>query len=158
MTELTIAIGILAALSILYRYCKGDDKPKNICEQQTPGDIFRALGAVLQSNKESEDGELHNYLVEYQGGFFNFVFRRNSQWVNIQYFNFKECAHEHLHRAYTAANEVHLKQSAWNCTIARGVPRADGTPTITANLDYMFSAVGDLEQMKEELQDRKSVV
>ena len=152
MTELTIAIGILAALSILYRYCKGDDKPKNICEQQTPGDIFRALGAVLQSDKESEDGEHHSYLVEYQGGYFNFVFRRNSLWVNMPYFNFKECAYEHLHKAYAAANELHINQSAWNCAIAMGRPREDGTPTITANLYHLFSSVGDLEQMKEELQ------
>ena len=33
-----------------------------------------------------------------------------------------------------------------------GRPREDGTPTITANLDHLFSSVGDLEQMKEELQ------
>ena len=152
MTELTIAIGILAALSILYRYCKGDDKPKNISEQQTPGDIFRALGAVFKDNHESEDGEYHTYTVEYQGGYFSFAFRRNSPWVNMQYFNFKECAYEHLHKAYATANEIHLNQSAWNCTIAMGRPREDGTPTITANLDHLFSSVGDLEQMKEELQ------
>ena len=150
MIELMIGIGVLVAI-VVFSWWGKDDRSKNVCKEQPPGDIFRALGAVLQSDKESEDGELHNYLVEYQGGFFNFVFRRNSQWVNIQYFNFKECAHEHLHRAYTAANGVHLRQSAWNCTIARGVPREDGTPTITANLDYMFSSVGDLEQMKEEL-------
>ena len=147
---LIIGVAIGFVISLIFRLYKAD-KPKNICEEQAPGDIFRALGAVLQSDKESEDGERHSYLVEYQGGYFNFVFRRNSQWVNIQYFNFKECAHEYLHKAYAAANEIHLRQSAWNCTIAMGVPREDGTPTITANLDHMFSSVGDLEQMKEEL-------
>ena len=146
---LGVVIGLF--IGLLFRHLMDNDEPKKTVKEQTPGDIFRALGAVLQSDKESEDGELHNYFVEYQGGFFNFVFRRNSQWGNIQYFNFKECAHEHLHRAYTAANEIHLRQSAWNCTIARGVLREDGTPTITANLDHMFSSVGDLEQMKEEL-------
>lgn len=152
MTELIIGIGVFAALIIFYWCCKRDDTPQNTIKEQTPGDIFRALGAVLHGDEEDEDGERHSYLVEYQGGFFNFVFRLNSPWVNMQYFNFKECAYEHLHKAYAAANEIHLNQSAWNCAIAMGRPREDGTPTITANLDHLFSSVGDLEQMKEELQ------
>lgn len=152
MTELIIGIGVFAALIIFYWCCKRDDTPQNTIKEQTPGDIFRALGAVLKANHESEDGEYHTYTVEYQGGYFSFVFRRNSPWVNMQYFNFKECAYEHLHKAYAAANEIHLKQSAWNCTIAMGMPREDGTPTITANLDHLFSSLGDLEQIKKELQ------
>ena len=143
------AIGLV--IGTLFRVLL-DGKPKHISVQQVPGDIFRALGAVLKANHESEDGEYQTYTLEYQGGYFNFVFRRNSPWVNIQYFNFKECAHEHLHKAYAAANKLHIKQSAWNCTISMGRPREDGTPTITANPDRLVSSVGDLEQMKQELQ------
>ena len=132
--------------------CLHSSSSEFVSKAQTPDDIIRSLGAILKHDSEEEDGAFHTYTVEYQGGFFNFVFRRNSQWVNIQYFNFKECAHEHLHKAYAAANRLHLKQSAWNCTIAMGAPREDGTPTITANLDRLFSSVGDLEQMKQELQ------
>ena len=72
--------------------------------------------------------------------------------MNIQFFNFKECAYEYLHKAFAAANSLHIKQSAWNCTISMGAQREDGTPAITANLDHLFSSVGDLEQMTKELQ------
>ena len=58
MTELIIGIGVLAVSAIMYWSCK-DDKPKTICEQQTPGDIFRALGAVLHGDEEDEDGSRH---------------------------------------------------------------------------------------------------
>lgn len=148
---LILGVGIGLFIGLIFRHIM-DDKPPKTIKEQTPGDIFRALGAVLKSNSESEDGVHHNYLVEYQGGYFNFIFRRNSPWVAIQYYNFKECAYEHLHKAYAAANELHVKQSAWNCTIAMGGPREDGTPTITANLDHLFSSVGNLEQMTKELQ------
>ena len=152
MTELTIAIGILAALSILYRYCKGDDKPKNICEQQTPGDIFRALGAVLHGDEEDEDGSRHTYVVEYQGDVFMFVFHKDSPWVFLRYYEFKECGYEHLHKALTAANNINTTQGAWNCGISKKESDTDGTPILTANLEYLFSCVGNLEQMKGELQ------
>ena len=149
---LIFGFGIGLLIGLLFRHLLSNNPPQEKIKEQTPGDIFRALGAVLKSNHESEDGAYHTYTVEYQGGYFNFVFRRSSQWVNIQYFNFKECAYEYLHKAYGIANELHLKQSAWNCTIAMGIRREDGTPTITANLDHLFSSVGDLEQMKKELQ------
>lgn len=152
MTELTIAIGILAALSILYRYCKGDDKPKNICEQQTPGDIFRALGAVLHGDEGDEDGSRHTYVVEYQGDVFMFVFHKDSPWVFLRYYEFKECGYEHLHKALTAANNINTTQGAWNCGISKKESDTDGTPILTANLEYLFSCVGNLEQMKGELQ------
>ena len=152
MTELTIAIGILAALSILYRYCKGDDKPKNICEQQSPGDIFRALGAVLHGDEEDEDGSRHTYVVEYQGDVFMFVFHKDSPWVFLRYYEFKECGYEHLHKALTAANNINTTQGAWNCGISKKESDTDGTPILTTNLEYLFSCVGNLEQMKGELQ------
>ena len=86
MNLLILGVGIGLFIGLLFRHLMDNDEPKKTVKEQTPGDIFRALGAVLQSDKESEDGERHSYLVEYQGGYFNFVFRRNSQWVNIQYF------------------------------------------------------------------------
>lgn len=94
---LVLGFGVGLLIGLLFRHLMSNDKPKKTIEQQTPGDIFRALGAVLKANHESEDGAYHTYTVEYQGGYFNFVFRRDSPWVNIQYFNFKECAYEHLH-------------------------------------------------------------
>ena len=152
MNLLILGVGVGLLIGLLFRHLMSNDEPKKTIEKQVPGDIFRALGAVLQYDFESEDGRFHKYVVEYQGGLFSFYFRRDSPWVNIQYFNFKECAYEHLHKAYATANEQHIKQSAWNCTISMGEAREDGTPTITANLDLLFSSVGDLEQMKKELQ------
>ena len=144
---------LYALIVLVYKGIKSLSAPSlGRAYKQTPSDIFSALGAVLKADYESEGGAYHTYTVEYQGGYFDFVFRRDSQWVNINYFLFKECEHEHLYKAYASANELHLKQSAWNCTIAMGTMREDGTPTITASLDRLFSSVGDLEQMKQELQ------
>jgi hypothetical protein len=112
MTELIIGIGVFAVLAILYWCCKRDEKPKNICEQQTPGDIFRALGAVLHGDEEDEDGSRHTYVVEYQGDAFVFVFHKDSPWVFLRYYEFKECGYEHLHKALTAANDINTTQGA----------------------------------------------
>lgn len=158
MTELIIGIGVFAALVIFYWCCKRDDTPQNTIKEQTPGDIFRALGAVLQYDFESEDGRFHKYVVEYQGGLFGFDFRRNSPWVNMQYFNFKDCDYEHLHKAYAAANTIHIEQSAWTCCITVGEPRKDGTPTINASMDYLFSSEGDLDKIVKDLREMIQLV
>lgn len=158
MTELIIGIGVFAALVIFYWCCKRDDTPQNTIKEQTPGDIFRALGAVLLYDFESEDGRFHKYVVEYQGGLFGFDFRRNSPWVNMQYFNFKDCDYEHLHKAYAAANTIHIEQSAWTCCITVGEPRKDGTPTINASMDYLFSSEGDLDKIVKDLREMIQLV
>ena len=132
--------------------------PVGVYKEQTPNDIFRALNAVLQYDFESEDGRYHKYVVEYQGGLFAFDFRRNSPWVNIQYFNFKVCDYEHLHKAYAAANTVHMEQSAWTCSITVGEPREDGTPTINASMDYLFSSEGDLDKIVKDLREMIQLV
>ena len=152
MTELIIGIGVFAVLAILYWCCKRDEKPKNICEQQTPGDIFRALGAVLHGDEEDEDGSRHTYVVEYQGDAFMFVFHKDSPWVFLRYYEFKECGYEHLYKALEVANNINTTQGAWNCGISKKESDTDGTPILTANLEYLFSCVGNLEQMKGELQ------
>ena len=151
MTELIIGIGIFAVLAILYWCCK-DDKPKTICEQQTPGDIFRALGAVLHGDEEDEDGSRHTYVVEYQGDAFMFVFHKDSPWVFLRYYEFKECGYEHLYKALEVANNINTTQGAWNCGISKKESDTDGAPILKANLEYLFSCVGNLEQMKGELQ------
>ena len=132
--------------------------PVGVYKEQTPNDIFRALNAVLQYDFESEDGRYHKYVVEYQGGLFGFDFRRNSPWVNIQYFNFKDCDYEHLHKAYAAANTVHIEQSAWTCSITVGEPREDGTPTINASMDYLFSCEGNLDKIVKDLREMIQLV
>ena len=152
MTELIIGIGVFAALIIFYWCCKRDDTPQNTIKEQTPGDIFRALGAVLHGDEEDEDGSRHTYLVEYQGGIFMFVFHKDSPWVFLRFYEFKECGYEHLHKALEAANSINTTQGAWNCGISKKESDTDGTPILTANLEYLFSCVGNLEQMKGELQ------
>ena len=152
MTELIIGIGVFAALIIFYWCCKRDDTPQNTIKEQTPGDIFRALGAVLHGDEEDEDGSRHTYLVEYQGGIFMFVFHKDSPWVFLRFYEFKECGYEHLHKALEAANNINTTQGAWNCGISKKESDTDGTPILTANLEYLFSCVGNLEQMKGELQ------
>ena len=152
MTELTIVTGILAALIIFYWCCKRDDKPKNLIKQQTPGDIFRALGAVLHGHEEDEDGSRHTYLVEYQGELFMFLFHKDSPWVFLRFYEFKECSYVHLYKALEVANNINTTQGAWNCGISKKVSEADGAPILTANLEYLFSCEGNLEQMKGELQ------
>lgn len=152
MTELNIGIGVFAALIIFYWCCKRDDTPQNTIKEQTPGDIFRALGAVLHGDEEDEDGSRHTYLVEYQGGIFMFVFHKDSPWVFLRFYEFKECGYEHLHKALEAANNINTTQGAWNCGISKKESDTDGTPILTANLEYLFSCVGNLEQMKGELQ------
>lgn len=152
MTELIIGIGVFAALIIFYWCCKRDDTPQNTIKEQTPGDIFRALGAVLHGDEEDEDGSRHTYLVEYQGGIFMFVFHKDSPWVFLRFYEFKECGYEHLHKALEAANNINTTQGAWNCGISKKESETDGTPILTANLEYLFSCVGNLEQMKGELQ------
>lgn len=152
MTELIIGIGVFAALIIFYWCCKRDDTPQNTIKEQTPGDIFRALGAVLHGDEEDEDGSRHTYLVEYQGGIFMFVFHKDSPWVFLRFYGFKECGYEHLHKALEAANNINTTQGAWNCGISKKESDTDGTPILTANLEYLFSCVGNLEQMKGELQ------
>ncbi|MBR3984945.1 MAG: hypothetical protein IKJ92_08365, partial [Bacteroidaceae bacterium] len=151
MTELIIGIGVFAALIIFYWCCKRDDTPQNTIKEQTPGDIFRALGAVLHGDEEDEDGSRHTYLVEYQGGIFMFVFHKDSPWVFLRFYEFKECGYEHLHKALEAANNINTTQGAWNCGISKKESDTDGTPILTANLEYLFSCVGNLEQMKGEL-------
>lgn len=152
MTELIIATGIFAALIIFYWCCKGDDKPKASIEQQTPSDIFRAMGAVTKNDYEDEDGSRHTYMVEYQGDYFLYIFHKDSPWVILRFYEFKECGYEHLHKALTAANNINTTQGAWNCGISKKESDTDGTPILTANLEYLFSCVGNLEQMKDELQ------
>lgn len=152
MTELIIGIGVFAALIIFYWCCKRDDTPQNTIKEQTPGDIFRALGAVLHGDEEDEDGSRHTYLVEYQGGIFMFVFHKDSPWVFLRFYEFKECGYEYLHKALEAANNINTTQGAWNCGISKKESDTDGTPILTANLEYLFSCVGNLEQMKGELQ------
>ncbi len=152
MTELIIGIGVFAALIIFYWCCKRDDTPQNTIKEQTPGDIFRGLGAVLHGDEEDEDGSRHTYLVEYQGGIFMFVFHKDSPWVFLRFYEFKECGYEHLHKALEAANNINTTQGAWNCGISKKESDTDGTPILTANLEYLFSCVGNLEQMKGELQ------
>ncbi|MBE6291362.1 MAG: hypothetical protein E7091_02950 [Bacteroidales bacterium] len=152
MTELIIGIGVFAALIIFYWCFKRDDTPQNTIKEQTPGDIFRALGAVLHGDEEDEDGSRHTYLVEYQGGIFMFVFHKDSPWVFLRFYEFKECGYEHLHKALEAANSINTTQGAWNCGISKKESDTDGTPILTANLEYLFSCVGNLEQMKGELQ------
>ena len=152
MTELIIGIGVFAALIIFYWCCKRDDTPQNTIKEQTPGDIFHALGAVLHGDEEDEDGSRHTYLVEYQGGIFMFVFHKDSPWVFLRFYEFKECGYEHLHKALEAANNINTTQGAWNCGLSKKESDTDGTPILTANLEYLFSCVGNLEQMKGELQ------
>ena len=152
MTELIIGIGVFAALIIFYWCCKRDDTPQNTIKEQTPGDIFRALGAVLHGDEEDEDGSRHTYLAEYQGGIFMFVFHKDSPWVFLRFYEFKECGYEHLHKALETANNINTTQGAWNCGISKKESDTDGTPILTANLEYLFSCVGNLEQMKGELQ------
>ena len=152
MTELIIGIGVFAALIIFYWCCKRDDTPQNTIKEQTPVDIFRALGAVLHGDEEDEDGSRHTYLVEYQGGIFMFVFHKDSPWVFLRFYEFKECGYEHLHKALEAANNINTTQGAWNCGISKKESDTDGTPILTANLEYLFSCVSNLEQMKGELQ------
>lgn len=152
MTELIIGIGVFAALIIFYWCCKRDETPQNTIKEQTPGDIFRALGAVLHGDEEDEDGSRHTYLVEYQGGIFMFVFHKDSPWVFLRFYEFKECGYEHLHKALEAANNINTTQGAWNCGISKKESDTDGTPILTASLEYLFSCVGNLEQMKGELQ------
>jgi len=152
MTELIIGIGVFAALIIFYWCFKRDDTPQNTIKEQTPGDIFRALGAVLHGDEEDEDGSRHTYLVEYQGGIFMFVFHKDSPWVFLRFYEFKECGYEHLHKALEAANSINTTQGAWNCGISKKESDTDGTPILTTNLEYLFSCVGNLEQMKGELQ------
>ena len=152
MTELIIGIGVFAALIIFYWCCKRDDTPQNTIKEQTPGDIFRALGAVLHGDEEDEDGSRHTYLVEYQGGIFMFVFHKDSPWVFLRFYEFKECGYEHLHKALEAANNINTTQGAWNCGISKKDSDTDSAPILTANLEYLFSCVGNLEQMKGELQ------
>ena len=152
MTELTIVTGILAALIIFYWCCKRDDKPENVCEQQTPGDIFRAIGAVTKKDYGDEDGGRHTYMVEYQGDYFLYIFHEDSPWVVLRYFGFKECAYEHLHKAYAVANNINITQGAWSCGISKMESDTDGTPFLTASLEYLFSCIGNLGQMAEELQ------
>lgn len=152
MTELIIGIGVFAALIIFYWCCKRDDTPQNTIKEQTPGDIFRALGAVLHGDEEDEDGSRHTYVVEYQGGIFMFVFHKDSPWVFLRFYEFKECGYEHLHKALEAANNINTAQGAWNCGISKKESDTDGVPILTANLEYLFSCVDNLEQMKGKLQ------
>lgn len=152
MIELTIGAGVFAALIIFYWCCKSDDKAEKTIREQTPGDIFRALGAILHGDEEDEDGSRHTYLVEYQGGLFMFVFHKDSPWVFLRFYEFKECGYEHLHKALTVANNINTTQGAWNCGISKKISDTDGTPILTANIEYLFSCVGDLKQMKDELQ------
>lgn len=147
---LILGVGIGFVISLLFRLYKSD-KPKNICEQQTPGDIFRALGAVLASNEESEDGNHHTYIIRYQGGFFTFIFQKDSPWIHLRYFGFKDCEYEHLYKAYEAANAINIEQTAWNCNVTQIGTLPNGTTTLTASLDHLFSSVGNLEQMVDEL-------
>lgn len=151
MTELIIGIGVFAALIIFYWCCKRDDTPQNTIKEQTPGDIFRALGAVLASNEESEDGNHHTYIIRYQGGFFTFIFQKDSPWIHLRYFGFKDCEYEHLYKAYEAANAINIEQTAWNCNVTQIGTLPNGTTTLTASLDHLFSSVGNLEQMVDEL-------
>lgn len=147
---LILGVGIGFVISLLFRLYKSD-KPKNICEQQTPGDIFRALGAVLTSNEESEDGNHHTYIIRYQGGFFTFIFQKDSPWIHLRYFGFKDCEYEHLYKAYEAANAINIEQTAWSCNVTQIGTLPNGTTTLTASLDHLFSSVGNLEQMVDKL-------
>lgn len=147
---LILGVGIGFVISLLFRLYKSD-KPKNICEQQTPEDIFRALGAVLASNEESEDGNHHTYIIRYQGGFFTFIFQKDSPWIHLRYFGFKDCEYKHLYKAYEAANAINIEQTAWNCNVTQIGTLPNGTTTLTASLDHLFSSVGNLEQMVDEL-------
>ena len=152
MIELMIGIGVLVAI-VVFSWWGKDDRSKNVCKEQPPGDIFRALGAVLKDDYENEDGSFHTYVVQYQGALFAFDFRRNSPWVNVQLFGFKQCASEHLNKAYAAANSINLFQSAWNCTITIDESVKDGLSGIEANLDHLFSAEGDLDKITKDLQE-----
>ena len=147
---LGVVIGLF--IGLLFRHLMDNDEPKKTVKEQTPGDIFRAIGAILRGDEEEEDGSRHTYLVEYQGDAFMFVFHKDSPWVFLRYYEFKECAYEHLHKALKTANSINTTQGAWNCGIYQKESDTDGAPILTANLEYLFSCVGNLEQMKDELQ------
>lgn len=148
---LLIGAGIGLLIGVIFRHLM-DDKPPKTIKEQTPGDIFRALGAVTKNDYDDEDGSRHTYVVEYQGDYFLFLFHKDSPWVILRFFGFKECAYEHLHKAYAAANNINITQGAWSCGISKMESDTDGTPILTASLEYLFSCVGNLEQMKDELQ------
>ena len=121
-------------------------------KKQTPHDIFSALGAIIVDDNEEKDGSAHTYIVKYQGGFFTFIFHEDSPWVILRFFGFKDCAYEHLYKAYTAANNINITQSAWSCNISLIDSPSDNTHLLTASLDYLFSSIGKLKNIAETLQ------
>ena len=141
---LILGCGIGLLIGLLFRRLMSDNSPQKTISEQTPGDIFRAIGAILRGDEEDEDGSRHTYLVEYQGDAFMFVFHKDSPWVLLRYYEFKECAYEHLHKVLKTANSINTTQGAWNCGIYQKESDTDGAPILTANLEYLFSCVGNL--------------
>jgi hypothetical protein len=125
---------------------------ESIDKKQRPHDIFSAIGAIIVDDYEEKDGSYHRYIVKYQGGHFAFIFHKDSPWVTLRFFGFKDCAYEHLYKAYTAANSINITQSAWSCNISLIDSPSDNTHLLTASLDYLFSSIGDLKNIAETLQ------
>ena len=129
---------------------KSDQEPTD--KKQSPHDIFCALGAIIVDDYEEKDGSAHTYIVKYQGGFFTFIFHKDSPWVILRFFGFKDCAYEHLYKAYTVANKINIYQSAWSCNISLIDSASDNTHLLTSSLDYLFSSIGNLKNIAETLQ------
>ena len=128
---------------------KSDKEPTD--KKQTPHDIFSTLGAIIEDDYEEKDGSCHTYIVRYQGDFFTFIFHKDSPWVTLRFFGFKDCTYEHLYKAYTAANSINITQSAWSCNISLIDSPSDNTHLLTASLDYLFSSIGKLKNIAETL-------
>ena len=113
----------------------------------TPKQVFEALGVEIVETRENGD-----YVVAYQGGYFLFSFKKDSEWVDIYYFNFESCKYEHIHQALIVVNHVNLSYWGWTCYLSIS---GDDTEekTLNASLSYRFALAGTLSQIKMQLRE-----
>lgn len=112
--SLVLFIAMILTIFLVTRCTGGIGKSykKPTDKKQTQNDIFSSLGAIIVDDNEEKDGSAHTYIVKYQGWLFTFIFHKDSSWVILRFFGFKDCAYEHLYKAYTVANNINIYQSA----------------------------------------------
>ena len=113
----------------------------------TPTQVFDTLGVEIVEQRENG-----GYIIAYQGGYFLFSFQKDSEWVDIHFFDFDSCKYEHIHQAQMVVNHVNYKFWGWTCYLRMSGDEAEERP-LSASLSYRFALAGSLPQIKTLLKE-----
>lgn len=113
----------------------------------TPTQVFDTLGVEIV--EQIENG---GHIIAYQGGYFLFSFQKDSEWVDIHFFDFDSCKYEHIHQAQMVVNHVNYKYWGWTCYLRMSGDEAEERP-LSASLSYRFALAGSLPQIKTLLKE-----